>query len=66
MIFQQTIYRGKDQKKKKNIAQYKNRSRKQTKIENDDSLLNSCDERIVKKNSYLVTSEEKKKNHSVI
>ena len=45
----------------KNIAEYNNRSRKQTKIENDDSLLNSSGERFVKTNSYLVTSEKKEK-----
>ena len=32
----------------KNIAESYDRSRKQTKIEFDDSLLNSCNERIVK------------------
>ena len=44
----------------KNIVEYDNRSRKQAKIEIDDSLLNSCNGRIVKTNSYLVTSEKKK------
>ena len=37
-----------------------NRSRKQTKIEIDDSLLNSCNERIAKTKSYLVIGEKKK------
>ena len=32
----------------KNIAEYNNRSRKQTKIENDDSLLNSSSEGLLK------------------
>ena len=39
----------------KNIVEYNNISRRQTKIEIDDSLFNSCNERIVKTNSYLVT-----------
>ena len=39
-----------------------NTSRKQTKIEIDDSLLNNCNERIIKTNSYLVIGEKKKKS----
>ena len=44
----------------KNIVEYNTRSRKQTKIEIDHSFLNSCDKRIVKIDSYLVTSKKKK------
>ena len=36
----------------KNIVEYNNRSRKQTKIEIDDFLLNCCDERIVKRKAW--------------
>ena len=50
----------------KNIVEYNNRSRKQTKIEIDDSLLSSCNERIVKTNSYLVTGEKKKNIQNII
>ena len=44
----------------KSIAEYNNKSRKQTKIDTDDSFLNSCNGRIIKTNSYLVTDEKKK------
>ena len=50
----------------KNMVEYNNRSRKQTKIEIDDSLLSSCNERIVKTNSYLVTGEKKKNIQNII
>ena len=43
----------------KNIVEFNNRSRKQTKIEIDDSLLNSCNERIIKTSSYLISGEKK-------
>ena len=43
----------------KNIVEYNNRSRKQTKIEIDDSLLNSCNERIIKTSRYLISGEKK-------
>ena len=48
----------------KNIVKYNNRKIRQTKIKIDGSLLNRRDERIVKTNSYLVTSE--KKNFSTL
>ena len=50
----------------KNMVEYNNRSRKQTKIEIDDSLFNSCNERIVKTNSYLVTGQKKKNIQNII
>ena len=50
----------------KNNVEYDNRSRKQAKIEIDDSLLNSCNRRIVKTNSYLVTGEKKKNIQNII
>ena len=43
-----------------------NTSRKQTKIEIDDSLLNNCNERIAKTKSYLVTGEKKKNIKNII
>ena len=43
----------------KNMVEYNNRSRKQTKIEIDDSLLNSCNERIIKTSRYLISGEKK-------
>ena len=46
----------------KNMVEYNNRSRKQTKIEIDDSLLNKCNERIIKTNSYLVIGDKMKKS----
>ena len=48
------------------MVEYNNRWRKQTKIEIDDSLLSSCNERIVKTNSYLVTGEKKKNIQNII
>ena len=50
----------------KNIVEYNNRSRKQRKIEIDDSPSNSCDKRIIKINIYLVTSEKKKNIQNII
>ena len=50
----------------KNVVEYNNRLRKQTKIEIDDSLWNSCNERIAKTNSYLVTGEKKKNIENII
>ena len=50
----------------KNMVEYNNRSRKQTKIEIDDFLLNSCNKRIVKTNSYLVTGAKKKNIQNII
>ena len=50
----------------KNIVEYNNRSRKQMKIEIDDSLLNSCKERIVKTCICLVTNEKKKNIQNII
>ena len=44
----------------KNNVEYNNRPRKQMKIEIDDSLLNNCNVRIIKTNSYLVIGEKKK------
>ena len=44
----------------KNIVKYNNRKIKQMKIKIDGSLLNRRDEKIVKTNSYLVTSEIRK------
>ena len=41
-------------------------AQKQTKIEIDDSLLNSCNERIVKTNSFLITGEKKKNIQNII
>ena len=49
----------------KNMVEY-NTSRKQTKIEIDDSLLNNCNERIAKTKSYLVTGEKKKNIKNII
>ena len=43
-----------------------NTSRKQTKIEIDDSLLNNCNERIAKTKSYLVKGEKKKNIKNII
>ena len=43
----------------KNIVEFNNRSRKQTKKEIDDSLLNSCNERIIKTSRYLISGEKK-------
>ena len=50
----------------KSIVGYNNISRKQTKIDIDDSLSNRCNGRIIKTNSYLVTSEEKKNIRNII
>ena len=49
----------------KNIVEYNYRSRKQTKIEMDNCLLNSYDKRIIKTNIYLVTREKKKNIQSI-
>ena len=59
MIFQQTIYGGRNLTSWKNIVEYNNSSRKQTKREIGDSVLSNCDKRIFKTKSYLVTSEKK-------
>ena len=50
----------------KNIVKYNNRKIKQMKIKIDGSLLNRRDEKIVKTNSYLVTSEKKKNIQNII
>ena len=50
----------------KSIVGYNNISRKQTKIDIDDSLSNRCNGRIIKTNSYLVTGEEKKNIRNII
>ena len=50
----------------KNIVEYNNRSRKEMKIQIGDSLFNSCNERIVKTNSHLVTGEKKKNVQNII
>ena len=50
----------------KNIVKYNNRKIRQTKIKIDGSLLNRRDERIVKTNSYLVTSEKKKNIQKIV
>lgn len=49
----------------KNIVEYNYRSRKQTKLEMDNCLLNSYDKRIIKTNIYLVTREKKKNIQSI-
>ena len=66
MIFEQIIYGRKGLHFLKNIVEYNNRSRKQTKVEVDNFLLNSCEERNIETKDYLVTSEKKEKIENVI